>query len=248
MNEQPDNMQDDQNTQGAPSVPQNPNIVNEENQFDRERIEESVKARIRKERVKAEEAQKEAEAVRKELDELKKKFETGKATSNETDTYISTENKIDESLRQGIPYEALPEIIDHHIKLTKMGQQLDEAMEKDPELKALFNDPSSPKKISREELESFIDLPNPAAVFKHLLKNDNDRKLLKAAEVSYVNGDGGFKYFEFLNNLSDKLKDTASYPHPSNFKPNASLTDTGEAETFDSESYIKSKYGASGRK
>jgi hypothetical protein len=246
MNETND-MQQQQNEQ---MVPHNPEVVQQEKEFDRETrdtIEESFKNRLKKERIKAEEAAKDAERVKKELDELKKKFESGKATSNESAEYVMTQNKVEQAVQQGIDPSELPAIIDEYMKLQKFDQQMVEAQEKDPELKALMQDPASVQKISKAEYDSFAYLKNPAAVFKHLQKNDQDRMVLKAAEQAYVNGDGGVQYFTFLNNLSAKLNDTAVYPHPPNFKPSASLTDIGESDSFDSESYIKSRYGRSGK-
>lgn len=245
MNE---NMQDQQNPQQAP-VPTNPEVVQEEKDLSHEKLAASYEIRLKKARQQEEATAKEAEKVRKELDDLKKKFESGKATSNETAQYVEAKNTVDQSLQQGIDPRDLPAIIDQHMKLTKLEQTMAEAQEKDPELKALMQNPESVQKISRDELDSFSYLPNPAAVFKHLLTNDQDRMVLKAAEqaYNYGNGDGGVSYFQFLNNLSNKLKDTAVYPHPSNFKPAANLTDIGESDSFDSESYIKNKYGRSGR-
>lgn len=235
-------MQNMQNDQGAQApIPQNPMIVNDGMSPEEKRA-ESYKIRLSKARQEAEEEAKRADKLSKQLEDLKKKFDSGKATTNESSDYVTTENKIRESQAQGIHPDAIPGIIEEHMAEEKLKQRMEIAVEKDTELKALMNDPLSPQKISPDELKAMKYLDNAPAVFKHLLKNDQDRMVLKAAEQAYANGDGGVSFFTFLNNLSEKLKNTATYPHPTKFKETADLSDVGDSEVFDTESYITSKY------
>lgn len=237
---QEQNEMQDQNTQQQvpvpPATPQNNGMSEEEKRADNFRI------RLSKARQEAEEEAKRADKLAKELNELKKKFDSGKATTNEAAEYVSTENKVVQTHQEGIHPDEIPGIIQEHMATEKLHQKLSEATSKDPQLKALMEDPSSLQKISKEELGAMKYLDNAPAVFKHLLTNDNDRMVLKAAEQAYVNGDGGTAFYTFLNNLSEKLKSTAKYPHPSSYKEIPDLSDVGEGESFDISDYIAKKY------
>jgi hypothetical protein len=232
-------MQNVQNEQ--PPIPQNPSVVHDGMSPEEKRA-ESYKIRLSKARQEAEEEAKRADKLKKELDDLKKKFESGKATTNEASDYVTTENVINKAHQDGIHPDAIPGIIEDHMARKKLTQSLEVAVSKDKELAELMNDPSSQQKISPDELLAMKYLDNAPAVFKHLLKNDNDRMVLKAAEQAFANGDGGVAFYTHLNNLSEKLKKTASYPHPTKFKETPDLSDVGDSEVFDTESYIKSKY------
>lgn len=212
------------------------------NMISKDEMEGLIKVRLRHERQKAEETQKEADRLAKELDALKKKFESGKATTNEAADYVTTSNLIDKAQVKGIDPSEIPAIIADHLKLQKLDQNLKETAEKDKEFKTLINAPDASSKISEQEFMTFKEYDNPSAILKHLLKDDADRLVYKACQEAYANGDGGVKYWEFLGNLSKKLKSTAVYPHPSNFKPFPSLTDVGEHEEFNVSSYIREKY------
>lgn len=203
---------------------------------------ESYRIRLAKARKDHEEEAKRADALAKQLSDLKKKFESGSATSNEASEYINTENTIKQAQVQGIHPDDLPYIVSEKMKEEKLRQQIEDAFQKDPELRSLMNEPNASQKISGEELSSFKYLDNAPAVFKHLLKNDKDLMVFKATEQAYANGDGGTAYYTFLNNLSDKLKDTSKYPHPPKFKEISDLSDVGESDSFDVTSYIKKKY------
>lgn len=231
----------DVNPQPAPPAPQVPYTPPEE-MVTKSEMEERIKLRLRNERLKSEENLKLAEKLAAELEELKKKFESGKATTSEASDYVTTSNLVDKAQVQGIDPSEIPGIIKDHLKLQKLQQNIQESTQKDAELNKLVNDPDSLNKISPDELKTFKEYDNPAAILKHLLTDDNDRLVYKATQEAYANGDGGVKYWEFLGNLSKKLKSTASYPHPSNFKPAPSLTDVGENEEFNISSYIKDKY------
>ena len=233
--------QNPQNAQVPNNVPQNPQVINEDMSPEEKRA-ESFKIRLSKARQDAEDEAKRADKLAKQVEDLKKKFESGRATTNESSDYVTTENVIATSQQQGIHPDALPGIIEEHMAEQKLKQRMDLAVEKDKELEALMSDPASPQKISPDELKAMKYLENAPAVFKHLLQNDNDRMLLKASEQAYANGDGGVAFYTVLNNLSEKLKNTASYPHPTKFKETANLADVGDGENFDTASYISNKY------
>lgn len=228
------NMQ--QQTPVPPATPQNNGMSEEEKRA------EGYKVRLSKARQEAEEESRRADKLAKELNDLKKKFESGKATTNEAAEYVSTENKVEQVNQQGIHPDEIPGIIQEHMATEKLHQKLSEATSKDPQLKALMEDPASLQKVSKDELNAMKYLDNAPAVFKHLLTNDNDRMVLKAAEQAYVNGDGGTAFYTFLNNLSEKLKGSAQYPHPSGYKEIPDLSDVGEGESFDISDYIAKKY------
>lgn len=243
MQDETQNDQQDQNINPSaqPPAQQQPSVP--ENLISKEEMEGIVKHRLRNERQKAEEAQKQADSLKRQLEELKRKFESGKATTNESADYVTTSNIVDQAHNKGIDPAEIPGIIQDHLKMQKLEQNIKEASTKDSELSKLINDPNSLSKISPQELETFKEYDNPAALLKHLLTDDNDRLVYKATQIANANGDGGVKYWEFLGNLSKKLKSAAVYPHPSNYKPSADLSDVGEAEEFNTESYIKEKYG-----
>lgn len=237
-------MQDNQDTdiQNQQLPPISPEAKQIEDKEDRDTREEVFRIRLQKERQRTEGEAKKAESLAKELEELKKKFDSGKATSKESLEYASTENVMEESKQKGIPHEALPGIIEEHMQIQKLQSNVADASEKDPELKALLNDPNSLKKVSAEELMLLKHLDNAPAVFKHLLKDNRDNETLKATERAWANGDGGVSFFQFINNLSRQLDSTAKYPHPPSYSPSPHLDDVGESDAFNLETYINDKY------
>lgn len=226
-------------------------------QFSKAELEEAVRIRLRKERQRAEESAKAAEEsaktaqeLRKRLDELENKFKSGKATTAETEQYVKAQNTMQEADAASIPVSAIPKIIQTHEELMKFENNLVEAAQKDKELKALLEDPASLEKISVEELKQLKHLPNAGAVFKHLLTDDRDRDILKAAERAWIGpngdgigGDGGVSFKTFVNNLSKQLEGTAKYPKPPSYKPAPNLDDAGQTDTFTVSGYISRKYG-----
>lgn len=231
---------EDQDIQNE-NMTQSQSTENERN-IEKEKLEDSIKTRLKVERQKAEAEAKRAESLSKELQELKKKFNSGKATSEQSSEYVSTENAISDAKSKGIPPEALPGIIEEHMQIQKLEASVADASEKDPELKALLNDPNSLKKVSAEELMLLKHLDNAPAVFKHLLKDSRDLQTFKAAERAWGNGDGGVAFMTFVNNLSRQLDSTAKYPHPPSYTPSVPLDDVGAADSFNLESYIQDKY------
>lgn len=234
-------MQSDNEMQGQeiqPPVQQG----SQDGMVSKDEMERIIKDRIKNARQREDEKAKEAESLKKQLSELQKKFESGKATSNEAEDYTTSVNTATQAQKQGINPEELPAIIEDHLKNQKLNQSLGDATQKDPELKALMNDPASLQKITPEELKTFKEYDNAPSILKHLLTDDKDRLVFKATEQAFLNGDGGVQYFTFLNNLSRKLKESAVYPHPSNFSPSPSLNDVGETEEFSTENYIRSNY------
>jgi hypothetical protein len=213
-----------------------------ERDIEKEKLEASIKNRLKVERQKTEAETKRAEGLAKQLNELQRKFESGKATSEESAEYVSTNNVEQEARSKGIPPEALPGIIEEHLQIQKLQTNVADAAEKDPELKSLLNDPNSLKKVSEEELMLLKHLDNAPAVFKHLLKDPRDLQTFKAAERAWGNGDGGVAFMTFINNLSRQLDSTAKYPHPPRYTPSVSLDDVGAPDSFNLENYINDNF------
>lgn len=205
-------------------------------------MEKIIQDRIKKSRQREAEQEKEAAALRKQIENLQKKFESGKATSSESEEYMTAVNTNTQGKQQGLSQEDIDAEVDKRIKVMKLNKSIVDAQEKDKELNTLLKDPDSLKKISPEEKDLLCEYDNGAAIFKHLLTDDRDRLVYKATLQAAVNGDGGKSYYEFLGNLSRKLESSAIYPHPSNYKPSPNLNDTGDTEEFSTESYIRKNY------
>ena len=222
-------------------------VAQPERDIDKEKLEASIKNRLKVERQKTEAEAKRAEGLAKQLNELQKKFDSGRATSEESSEYVSANNIENQARSQGIPPEALPAIIEEHLKIQKLDQSLTSAREKDPELNALVMNPDSPNKVSPEEFMLLKHLDNAPAVLKHLLKDPPDLQTFKAAQRAWGNGeigngDGGVAFMTFINNLSRQLDSTAKYPHPPSYTPSVSLDDVGAPDSFNLESYIQDNF------
>jgi len=238
-------MQENENPEIQEDQAQMPEVPQAENEAETKdeaaALHEGFKIRLKKERQKSEAEAKKAEGLARQLDELQKKFNSGRATSEQSAEYVGAKNAIAEAKNSGIPPEALPGIIEEHMQIQKLDAALTSAREKDPELNALVSDPESMKKVSPEEFMLMKHLPNAPAVLKHLLTDNLDLQTLKATERAWAN-DGGTEFFKFVNNLSRQLDSTAKYPHPSNYTPSPSLDDVGSPDAFNLETYINEKY------
>lgn len=226
--------------ENAGSIPPNDTMVS--GASEEERRAESYKIRLSKARKEHEEEARRADGLAKQLADLKKKFESGKATTNESSMYVNTESAISQAQIQGIHPDDLPYHVEEKMKQLALEQSMSEAVSKDPELRSLMQNPESVRKVPPEALSTFKHLNNAPAVFKHLLTDPADLMVFNAAREVYSQTGSSVDYYQFLSNLSKRLDSTAKYPHPPKFKEIADLSDVGEGDSFDLTSYLTKKY------
>lgn len=242
-----DNEQQQQSPdQTQPSPPENAG-----QSFSNNDVEKIVRTRLEKEREKRTSIEKEKEELKKRVEELQKKVDSGKANQSESMEYqqtLTAEGKAQDQVSSGmIAPEQLPGIITQYINETKASDKIQEAVKEDPEFAELCeknkNAQNYNDKITTDEIGFLVEIgiQNVPAVLKHLLKNDIDRKILKLAQGN-INRDNGMSLTEFVKKLSNDIDSTTKRPSPSPYYPAKNVSDIGRGDDFDVSSYISDKY------
>jgi hypothetical protein len=181
------------------------------------------------------------EKIIKRLEELEAKEKAGTATPDERIELSQGKTAQAQAKGEGIHPDAIPYIIDEEMAKEKFKQNISNAMEKDPEFKALLT-PESKRLVNEDQLFFLRDLPNSAAVLKTLLANKKENNLMQAKFQEMIYSGKPSIMVEYINNLSDKLEQSATKPRASSYTPDPNISDFGDSgQDFDLKKYIAGK-------
>ena len=182
----------------------------------------------------------EAASLKKQLEDLEKKMQQGTATNAEIDKLQAAKGTATQGVQAGYSPEEMQSIVDFELKKKDLTGKLQEAIQKDPEFKKLYE--QNGKNIPTNLIMGTSYLPNAVAVVKHLMKDKKSLELYAAAAAN-AHYDNAVSAMQILNNFSDRLADNHEKPHPSMYEPAPQLADASdEDQNFDESTYIKSKY------
>jgi hypothetical protein len=194
---------------------------------------------------------KEADELKRQLEDLEKKAQKGTASDDELGQLQTAKKAAEQAITQGqqqgytyeqIKSQAVAEV-EWEMKQKQLESKMMDAREKDPEFAKMVDannkltDPNA--KLFHEEVSEMAYLPNAPAVIKQLLKDPKSMAVLKAAFAERSRT----SVMMVLNNLSDRLAGNEAKPQPSSYKPPEYLSDSSDDDqSFDESSYISSKY------
>jgi chromosome segregation ATPase len=202
--------------------------------FTRDEVEEMMKARVAKTANDARQQREENENLKKRLEELQRKQDSGTATTEERSQLQTAKTAEIQAHQQGYTREEAEQYAMHKMDVADLDKKLTDAREKDPEFKDLLE---KGNKLYEEEVKLTAGIPNAPAVVKQLLKDRRDLNLYRA----YISSGNLTDVISFLNDMSRKLESTEQKPHPSGYEPSPVLAESsGDQE--DTSDYIGSRY------
>jgi hypothetical protein len=228
-----DESQEVQSPQGEQQQTDNQKSV----MFSQEEVEQMMKDRLNKLHNEKRLREEENDRLRKKLEELQKKQDSGTATIQEREQLQDAKQGTKQAVYQGYSKEDVDTMVNFQMKIKELDRNLSEAEKKDPELAKLMKEGNT---ISPDEAK-LIALPdginNGVAIIKQLLKDGRDLNLFR----TYISAGDRTGLISYLNDMSKKLEATAEKPHPSGYTPSPQLPES-EGEQDDLENYIKNKY------
>lgn len=199
----------------------------EEKKFTHSDMERAIKARLQQKDKSLAISEAQVREVKEKIAELEAKINSGTATPQQAAQYQQTQSVQMPPVQPGQPQQSTqPEAPDVTIAKHEFNKKLMEAAEKDPEFKKLIGVDGHNQTgnfIHPTMLPAFHHLDNAAAVIKHLKTNNKDYALVDATRTHY-------ELKKALNDISDKLEQNSNAPHPSEYEPEPSLSDTGTAD------------------
>jgi len=216
-----------------------------------EQLKKSHSVQMKKMRENNEAKERENKLLIERLNDLEKKVNSGTATQNQNLEYQqnlkalgTAEQKIEEGT---LNPDMIQAFVKHQMAQEKLADNLKDATTKDEEFKELMQkngqmDPQD-QKINLYEVSEMakLNIKNPSAVVKHLLKNDKDAHIMRLAfENSAM--DNGQSFANMIYNLSEKIDAKSDSPRPSSYTPAPRMSDAGHSDDFEEADYIKNKY------
>lgn len=202
----------------------------EEKKFTHSDMERAIKARLQQKDKREAVSEAKVREIQDELAALKAQITAGTPTPQQAAQSQQTQSVQMPPSQQGQTQQQSiqPESPDVTIAKHEFNKKLMEAAEKDPEFKKLIGDESAGTGqtgnfIPPQILPAFHHLSNAAAVIKHLKTNAKDHALVASTTTPY-------ELKKALNDISDKLEQNSNAPHPSDYEPEPSLSDTGTAD------------------
>ena len=216
-----------------------------------EQIKKSHSVQMKKMRESQEAKERENKLLIERVQELEKKVNSGTATQSQNLEYQQTMKAVgdaNKSVEEGtLDPSHIQAFVKHQMAQEKLADNIKEATEKDEEFKELMqkNGQLGPQdqKVNLYEVSEMakLNIKNPAAVLKHLLKNDKDAHIMRLA-FENSNVDNGQSFANMIYNLSEKIESKSEAPRPNSYTPAPRMADSGHADDFDVAEYIKSKY------